>query len=146
MISAGEGKGPQISPISEITSFPEEILEAQGEELRSALERHAADPTVRVLIVRLKRARDLDYTTASALQAVHDRLAERGQALFLVGMTQPMMDALERTGVAAKFGEDHLFPTRPTWFAAMNAAITAARDVADKAGADVSEVDTYLRR
>ena len=47
--------------------------------------------------------------------------------------------------VAEVLGDDHLFPTRPTWFAAMNSAIEAAADTARSHGADVSVVDAYLR-
>lgn len=115
-------------------------------ELRDSLERHLVDPRVRALVVRLKRAHDLDYTTASVLESVHDRMADEGRELFLVGMRPAMMRDLERTGVAEVLGEDHLFPTRPTWFAAMNCAIEAAAGSVEAQGGDATAVHAYLDR
>ncbi len=103
-------------------------------ELRMALDAHLADPDVKVLILRLKRARDLDATTAAVLASTHERMQNAGRTLLLVGMRPPMMGALERTGLAEQLGDEALFPTRPTWFAAMGAAVEHAARLAGEHG------------
>lgn len=98
-------------------------------ELRAHLEAAAADPKVRVVIARIKRARGLDYTTALALEDVHASLASRGQHLLLVGVRAEAMHVMERAGVAEVFGED-LYPTRAGWFVAMHEALEHALELA----------------
>lgn len=91
-------------------------------ELRRALDDVALADGVKVLIVRLKRATGLDLTVAEVLAAQAECMRQRGQHLLLVGMTPDMMRTLERSGVAASFGEGQLFPTKARWFGAMEAA------------------------
>lgn len=91
-------------------------------ELRSALDKVALEPGVRVLIVRVKRAKGLDMTVAEALAWVGAGMRERGQHLLLAGMNAEMMRVLERSGAAAVLGVEQLFPTQSRWFAALEAA------------------------
>ena len=94
--------------------------------LEDALSRAIAEPAVQVVVVRLKRARGLDFTTAEVFAAAHRRLAAQGRTLLMVGLRANMMETLERSGLAATFGEDHVYPTQPGWFVAMNEALTYA--------------------
>ncbi len=98
-------------------------------ELRSALETHIADPEVRVLLIRLKRAHGLDATTAAVLASMHERMSADGRAVLLVGMTTDLVHEIERTGLAERFGDGALFPTKPKWFQAMATAMAHARSV-----------------
>ena len=91
-------------------------------ELQSALDEAARPSDVAVLIVRLKRAQGLDFTSAGVLEATAASMTARGQHLLLVGMTPAMMTVLERSGVANAIGGDNLFPTRERWFSALDAA------------------------
>jgi SulP family sulfate permease len=91
-------------------------------ELRSALDKVALEPGVRVLIVRVKRAKGLDATVAEAFASLAAGMRKRGQHLLLAGMNADMMRVLERSGAAAEIGAEQLFPTQTRWFAAMEAA------------------------
>ena len=102
-------------------------------ELASALEQALADRTLKVLIVRLKRTQGLDITTAEVLAQVAERMRLDGRHLLLVGMREEEMALLERTGLDQRFGRDHLFPTRPGLFAAMEDALETARRLAGEA-------------
>lgn len=99
-------------------------------ELTDALDQATIDPAVQVLIVRLKRTRGLDYTTATVFGAAHARLAAEGRHLFLVGLRPDAMRLLERVGVADELGRERLYPTQPGWFAAMDDAISDALAIA----------------
>jgi SulP family sulfate permease len=91
-------------------------------ELRIALDNVALEPGVRVLIVRVKRAKGLDATVAEAFALVAAGMRERGQHLLLAGMNADMMRVLERSGAAAEIGAEQLFPTQRKWFAGLEAA------------------------
>ena len=112
-------------------------------ELRDAIDDVLAQEAVRVLIVRLKRTRGLDYTTATVLEAAHQRMSDQGRHLYLVGLRPDTMKLLERVGVADTLGRDHLYPTRPGLFLAMDNAL---RDAADIVGSESCSdaLNTYL--
>jgi SulP family sulfate permease len=91
-------------------------------ELRSALDKVALEPGVRVLIVRLKRAKGLDMTVAEALAWLGAGMRERNQHLLLAGVNADMMRVLERSGAASVLGAEQLFPAQSKWFASLEAA------------------------
>jgi SulP family sulfate permease len=101
-------------------------------ELRDTLEEAARDPQLKALIVRVKRTSGLDATTADALSVVAEAMRARGQRLLLVGMRPQSMAALEGSGAAARVGRENLFPTQPTWFAAMRRAVARALEMLDE--------------
>ena len=79
-----------------------------------------------MLILRLKRAGDLDATVAQALADRALALRERGITLLLVGMTATTMTSLERSGAAEILGPNNLFPARGRFFEALQLARDAA--------------------
>lgn len=94
--------------------------------LEDALNEVIADPSVRVVVVRLKRASGLDFTTAEVFGQAHRRLSEDGRQLMLVGLRPAMLRTLTRTGVAESIGDAGIYPTQPGWFVAMHEALSAA--------------------
>jgi len=107
---------------------------ASASELEAVLTETAADPAVRVVVVRLKRAQGVDYTAGRVLARIHDDLAGEGRHLLLVGMREDMMRRLEDIGVAEAFDAEELFPTQPGWFVAMNQALEHALDLVEAEG------------
>ncbi len=95
-------------------------------ELRDALAEVVADQEARVVILRLKRTHDLDFTSASVFEEAHHTLEQQGRRLMLVGMREAQMDLITRTGIGVEIGLENLYPTRPGWFVAMNEAIVTA--------------------
>lgn len=102
---------------------------ANANELRDAMVDVMSDPEVKVLIVRLKRAQGGDFTVMDVLADARDAMEDEGRHLLLVGMRPRLMDRLEKIGITEDFGDDHIYPTRPGWFTAMNEATAYALDL-----------------
>ena len=99
-------------------------------ELQNVLDEVMADTNTHVLVLRIKRTQNLDYTAAMVLQEAHERMRRHGRHLFIVGLRPEAMALLTRTGVAAAIGETALFPSRPAaWFQAVDAAVARAVEV-----------------
>ncbi len=95
-------------------------------ELEAALDSLVRNLAVRVLILRLRQAQDIDVTTASILEATAQKLASQGRTLILLGLRRPALALLEQTGVTERIGPENLFPTQVGWFTAMEAALRRA--------------------
>ena len=111
-------------------------------ELRDALTAAIQDPSVRALVVRLKRAQGMDYTSARVLVSVAEQLQGRGAGLYLVGLRPRSLAVLERAGAVEQIGRAHIFATLPGWFQAMDAALQSALD--DTKAPDESPLRRYL--
>ena len=61
-------------------------------------------------------------------------MADLGKHLYLVGLRPDTMKLLERVGVADALGREHLYPTRPGLFLAMDNALRDAAEVVGEAG------------
>lgn len=127
------GEAPALAPCTAIR-----ILHVEGPlffgaagELESALFETIDDPNVKVLVVRLKRAHGIDYTTAAVLEHAHAVMAKDGRHLMLVGMRRDVMEHLEAIGIADAFDDRELYPTEPGWFAAMNHALARALELVE---------------
>jgi len=101
-------------------------------ELQDAIDEATRDARVLALVIRLKRARGLDYTTAGVLMASRARLASTGRHLILAGMTPKTMELFDDIGLVEAFGTDALFPTKSEWFVAMGDAVARARALVGK--------------
>ncbi len=128
-----DGRLREVSPQTGNLGQPIRIVHVEGPlffgaagELRDALAAYVRDPSVKTLIVRLKRTQGLDLTTAHVLANVAHKLASEGRQLMLVGMRPETMRALHKTGVTDEIHVDHLFPTRPGWFSALDETIQYA--------------------
>lgn len=95
-------------------------------ELQHMLDVATSDELIRVLVVRLKRCQGLDVTTAEVLSATAAQMRQQGRHLLLVGMRPPVMERMEALGLVEAMGRDHLFPTEPGWFVAMDHALERA--------------------
>ncbi|MEM6733262.1 MAG: SulP family inorganic anion transporter, partial [Myxococcota bacterium] len=102
-------------------------------ELRDGLDTIADDPGTQVLVLRIKRAQHVDYSTAEVLAALSHRMRKRGQHLLLVGMSPDTLSLLERAGVVAAVGDEHVFPTETGLF---EAAAKAVRRAVELTGRD----------
>jgi SulP family sulfate permease len=99
-------------------------------ELQASLDEAVEDPSVRVLVLRLKRCQGLDMTTAEVLRSCAEGLRAQGRHLVLVGMRAPVMARMEAFGLPKAVGAENLFPTEERWFVAMDRALTRARELA----------------
>ena len=60
----------------------------------------------------------MDFTALEAVEALRDKLARDGTVFALARVKQDLPVRLEAFGLAAKIGQDRLFPTLPTAVAA----------------------------
>lgn len=95
-------------------------------ELEHALDGFLKDPDLRVLILRLRQAQDVDVTTASILEATAKRLRSEGKTLILLGLRPPTSALLEQTRIAEQVGRENLFSAHAGWFTAMESALRRA--------------------
>lgn len=105
------------------------VFFAAAGELQAALDEVIADVTAQVLILRMRRAYWMDVTVIDALEAAATQLQMQNRQLYLVGMDEPTVELLERTGAKAKVGEERVIPTSLEFFEAAEQAMAAALEV-----------------
>jgi SulP family sulfate permease len=67
------------------------------------------DEQTRVIILRLKNARDMDATACLALQQLYDYLKSSGRALIACSLTEQSWDVLCDSGLVEIMGKENLF-------------------------------------
>ena len=131
----------EATSLSEIDHGPVRLLHVEGAlffgaagELRDALSRVLSEPTTQALVVRLKRATDLDATTATMLGELASLAREQGRHMLLAGVTPAAFTVLERSGALAQLGESRVFQTRAQWFSALASALALANALTPEHG------------
>ncbi|MCB1149762.1 MAG: SulP family inorganic anion transporter, partial [Chlamydiia bacterium] len=69
------------------------------------------DEDLKVVILRLKNARDIDATACLALQQLANYLRDSGRHLILCGLTYPTWEVLSHSGTIDIVGKENLFIT-----------------------------------
>jgi len=95
-------------------------------ELEHALEPYVRDENIRVLILRLRQAQDIDITTAGVIEATAEKLARQGRTLILLGLRRGTLTWFDQTGLLERIGRENVFPVQAGWFTAMEAALRRA--------------------
>ncbi|WP_221031609.1 SulP family inorganic anion transporter [Actomonas aquatica] len=75
------------------------------------------DPSLKVIILRLKNARNLDASAAIAIEELHDFLKKSKRQLIVSGAGREVTRVLRNSGFIARLGEENFFrevPTNPT--------------------------------
>jgi SulP family sulfate permease len=128
------GEAARACPAIRIMNLTGPLFFAVAGELEAILESLIHDPDLRVLILRLRQAQDLDVTTASILAAIAQKLASEEKTLILLGLRRPALTLLEHTGIGDQIGRDNLFPAQVGWFTAMEAALRRALTLTGRHG------------
>jgi SulP family sulfate permease len=71
------------------------------------------DEGTRVVVLRLKRVRNPDAVGLAQLEAFVDRMRPLDVKLIVCGVRAHLYDAMKRSGLAAKLGEDEIFLEQP---------------------------------
>ncbi len=76
----------------------------------------AEDENIRVFILRMKNARNLDASTVMAMENLHDYLRRNGRYMLISGCNADAMRVLKNSGLLAHIGAENVFPaeTNPT--------------------------------
>ena len=75
------------------------------------------DPSLKIIILRLKNARNLDATAAAAIEELHSFLRKSDRHLLISGASSVVSRVLSNSGFLAKLGTDNFFredPINPT--------------------------------
>ena len=75
------------------------------------------DPSLKVIILRLKSARNLDATAAAAISELHEFLIKSKRHLVISGAIRGVTRVLRNAGTIEQIGEENFFredPTNPT--------------------------------
>lgn len=124
------GEGGRSCSAIRLMNLTGPLFFAVAGELEAALDPLIRDPTLRVLILRLRQARDVDVTTASILEAEAKKFASEGRTLILLGLRPPALVLFEQTGIAERIGRENLFAAQAGWFTAMESALRRALELA----------------
>ena len=83
----------------------------------------------RVVVLRMKRARNPDAVGLHAIEGLVDRLQTRGVHVLLCGVRPELRDSLDRSGLLSKLQEDHVFLERPVRQTSTQEAMRFAREL-----------------
>ena len=85
---------------------------------RRALAAARRDGPPRWFVLNVEANVEVDFTALEAVEALRDELARDGTVLAMARVKQDLLVRLKAFGLAAKIGQDRLFPTLPTAVAA----------------------------
>ena len=74
--------------------------------------------TARWFVLNVEVNVEVDFTALEAVEALRDELARDGTVFALARVNQDLLVRLKAFGLAAKIGQDRLFPTLPIAVAA----------------------------
>lgn len=92
-------KRPRPNPEISIVHVEGDLFFGASELFRSQIQRIAADPNLKVIILRLKNARHLDATSVLALADMITFMRERDRHVLISGTPRPVYRVLKHSGV-----------------------------------------------
>jgi SulP family sulfate permease len=104
--NATERNHPQVS----IVHVEGDLFFGAADILQDGVRRLAEDPNIRVFILRMKNARNLDATTVMAMGQLLVYLRSQGRHLLISGVHGDVAAVLSRSGLAKEIGLENIFP------------------------------------
>jgi SulP family sulfate permease len=126
--NGSERSNPEIS----IIHVEGELFFGASELFEDEVRRLAKDPNIRVVILRLKRARHLDATAVMALKSLWQFLRDNNRLLVISGPSDEVMRVLRRSRILQFIGEDNIFPAEENLTAATRKALQRAQQFLGK--------------
>jgi SulP family sulfate permease len=90
-----------------------ELFFASAELFRTHILRSCSDPSLRIVILRIKNARNLDATCAMAIEELARTLRSDGRDLIISGVVKDLYRVLRDAGLVEVIGKDNIFPASP---------------------------------
>ena len=115
--------------------------------IQNQIRRVAGEPTLKVLILKLRNAINFDATSVLDLEELNRRMKASGRVLMLCEVREPIMRVLEKSGLRGKIGADFVFENdeeNPTLSAAR--AIRSAQKHITKGGVSVYVSEPVKKR
>jgi high affinity sulfate transporter 1 len=127
---AVQGSVPGLAGLHDIDDYPEAttipglvvyrydapLFFANAEDFRNRVLAavDTEEPPVEWVVLNMEANVEVDLTALDVLEELRDELAARGIVLALARVKHDLAVYLERTGLLARIGADHVFPTLPT--------------------------------
>ncbi len=99
----------RTNPAISIVHVEGELFFGAAELFRSQIQQTAADPNLRIIILRMKNARHLDATSVMALQELTEFLRSDGRDLIISGLSKDVYRVLKNAGMIPVIGRENLF-------------------------------------
>jgi SulP family sulfate permease len=100
---------PQIS----IVHVEGELFFGAAELFRTQIQRTCNDPSLRIIILRMRNARHLDATSVMALEELIRFLRTKERHLIISGATRDVYRVLKNAGLIEVLGRDNMFLNNP---------------------------------
>lgn len=108
-------QGGRQHPAISIVHVEGELFFASADLFRTQILRScAADPNLRIIVLRLKNARHLDATCAMAIEDLVRALRKDGRDLIISGVVKDLYRVLRDSGLVEVVGKGNIFPASPT--------------------------------
>jgi SulP family sulfate permease len=120
---SSERSNPQIS----IIHVEGELFFGAAELFEDEVRRLAKDPSIRVVVLRMKNARHLDATAVMALDALHSFLVSQNRLLLVSGASSDVLRVLRGSGAVGRIGEENVFPAEENLTMATRKALLRAK-------------------
>jgi len=124
--SLAEARQRRIPAIS-IVHVEGDLFFGAADIFRTQVQRTMLDPMLRVIILRLRNARNLDATSVMALEDLVQTVRETGRFLIVSGITKDVYRVLRNSGMLDLIGRENIFvysfgnPNLSTRFALLRA-------------------------
>ncbi len=117
-----EGNNARPIPAISIVHVEGDLFFGASELFRTQIQRTAADPAIKVIILRLKNARHLDATSVMALEDLVGFMRRQGLFLLISGASKDVYKVLKRSGILEMLqegadrtqGESNIFLAMPS--------------------------------
>lgn len=106
-----------------------ELFFGAAEVLEREVQRLATDESIKVLILRLKNARNLDATSVLAIRRIAHWLPARGRTLLICGVRGVVETVLERGGIPDLIGRENFFITDESILLSTRDALLRAKEI-----------------
>ncbi|GAA5496179.1 putative sulfate transporter Rv1739c [Rubritalea halochordaticola] len=115
-------KRQRPNPAISIVHVEGDLFFGAAELFRTQVQRTAADPNLKVIVLRLKNARHLDATSVMALEDLIKHMRKQGRHVLISGATREVYKVLKLSGVLdtvqkgcdRKLGETNIFIYSPS--------------------------------
>ncbi len=106
--------GLRADPAVSIVHVEGELFFGAADLFRTQIQRTCSDPNLRIIILRLKRARHLDATCVIAIEELVHLLRRDGRDLLISGVMKDVYQVLRDSGLIDTIGRDNIFPASPS--------------------------------
>jgi SulP family sulfate permease len=138
------GQLAEVQDLSRRANPQISIIHVEGELFFGAADlfqeqtRHLAeDENIRVFILRMKNARNLDASTVMAMENLHDYLRRNGRYMLISGCNADAMRVLKNSGLLAHIGPENVFPTETNPTISTKRALVRATQLLQTRRADI---------